>query len=143
MISYSKYLKRRLQEGGNIVQPSGDPYEYKKENGRYFTRKKGSSDWIDITGTKYEEPVKKMFPGEVTVEEPITGEELSRMRRTYERDEGKSIGFNVPVYRPKFDMGQKRDVYIEGEQGFVGMGSDASPQVRNVEEVKLGKRKKQ
>lgn len=34
-----------------IVQGRGnDPYEYKKENGQYFTRRKGQNNWISTTG---------------------------------------------------------------------------------------------
>lgn len=47
--------------GGQILkQPAGDPYEYKKtKDGRYYTKKKTSDKWIDITGTKFEEPIKR------------------------------------------------------------------------------------
>ena len=46
--------------GEILKQPAGDPYEYKKtKDGRYYTKKKNSDKWIDITGTKFEEPIKR------------------------------------------------------------------------------------
>lgn len=37
--------------GTQIVQGRGnDPYEYKKENGQYFTRRKGQTNWIATKG---------------------------------------------------------------------------------------------
>lgn len=37
--------------GTKIVQGRGnDPYEYKKENGQYFTRRKGQTNWIATKG---------------------------------------------------------------------------------------------
>ena len=37
--------------GSEIIQGVGkDPYEYKKERGYYFTRKKGSNKWIKTAG---------------------------------------------------------------------------------------------
>ena len=37
--------------GVDIIQGVGnDPYEYKKENKVYFTRKKGSNKWIKTDG---------------------------------------------------------------------------------------------
>jgi len=42
--------------GGNIKQPHGDPYEYKKEGDKYYTRKKGNKTWI-LTGGKSKEAI--------------------------------------------------------------------------------------
>ena len=51
----------KITQSSDIVkQPTGDPYEYKKtKDGRYYTKKKTSDKWIDITGTKFEEPIKR------------------------------------------------------------------------------------
>jgi hypothetical protein len=48
---YTKPIKSYLfEEEAKVVQGTGgDPWEYKKENGVYFTRKKGSSTWIDVS----------------------------------------------------------------------------------------------
>jgi len=36
----------RIEEG--VIQPNGDPYEYKNEDGVLYTRKKGSDKWIKV-----------------------------------------------------------------------------------------------
>ena len=40
----------------------GDPYEYKKEGDKYFTRKKGSSNWILTKGNTAKAIQDKIFP---------------------------------------------------------------------------------
>ena len=46
--------------GEILKQPAGDPYEYKKTpDGKYYTKKKTSSSWINITGTKFETPIRQ------------------------------------------------------------------------------------
>lgn len=41
------YEQSTTATGTKIIQgPAGDPYEYKKEGGKYYTRKKGSTNWI-------------------------------------------------------------------------------------------------
>ena len=41
------YEQLTTATGTKIIQgPAGDPYEYKKEGGKYYTRKKGSTNWI-------------------------------------------------------------------------------------------------
>lgn len=56
-------MKKKLNiivEQEEVVRPVGDPYEYKKtEDGRYYTKKKSSSKWIDVTGTKFENPIRE------------------------------------------------------------------------------------
>jgi hypothetical protein len=42
----------RYDEGGKIVQGAGsDPYQYKLENGKYYTTKKGSASWLEVAPT--------------------------------------------------------------------------------------------
>jgi hypothetical protein len=42
----------RYDNGGKIVQGAGsDPYQYKLENGKYYTAKKGSTSWLEIAPT--------------------------------------------------------------------------------------------
>ena len=73
-----KKISNILNEQEQVIRPKGDPYEYKKtEDGRYYTKKKSSSRWIDITGTKFETPIReKVFkdlyekPKQVTKVEP-------------------------------------------------------------------------
>lgn len=36
-----------------------DPYDYKRENGKYYTKKKSSQTWIDVTGKNYETPIRE------------------------------------------------------------------------------------
>ena len=40
----------KYNNGGKIVQGTGnDPYQYKAENGKYYTAKKGTSSWSEIS----------------------------------------------------------------------------------------------
>ena len=40
-----------------VVKGTGnDPYEYKKEGNKYYTRKKGSSSWIETKGNDLDFP---------------------------------------------------------------------------------------
>ena len=39
-----------MEDGGGIVQPTGDPWEYVQRENQYYTRKKGAEDWIHATG---------------------------------------------------------------------------------------------
>jgi hypothetical protein len=50
----------KTSTGEILKQPAGDPYEYKKTpDGKYYTKKKTSSSWINITGTKFETPIRQ------------------------------------------------------------------------------------
>jgi len=50
----------KMDKGG-VVQPKGDPYEYKYENGKFLTRKKGSSKWITTSGSAEKAIKEKVF----------------------------------------------------------------------------------
>jgi len=41
--------------------PKGDPYEYKKENNKYYARKKGSQNWVLAKGNSEKEIKDKIF----------------------------------------------------------------------------------
>lgn len=49
MAAYGGIIKKF--EDGGVVQPKGDPYEYKKVGTKYLTRKRGNSNWINAQGT--------------------------------------------------------------------------------------------
>ena len=42
-----------------ILGTGVDKYDYKRENGKYFTKQKNATSWTDITGTKYEQPIRQ------------------------------------------------------------------------------------
>lgn len=44
------YKSKKLQDGGKIMQPYKDPYEYKQQGDEYSTRLKGSDKWIVTSG---------------------------------------------------------------------------------------------
>lgn len=45
-----------------VIQGIGkDNYDYKRENGKYYTKLKTSNNWINVTGTKYEENIRKLI----------------------------------------------------------------------------------
>jgi hypothetical protein len=58
-----------LQE--QVVQgKAGDPYEYKKEGGYYYTRKKGAKDWILTRGNMASAVSKKFTSPNVNISSP-------------------------------------------------------------------------
>lgn len=69
----NNYIK--YDEGGKIVQGTGnDPYQYKLENGKYYTTKKGSTDWLEVAPTnKAYTAVKSIIDNYV---EPVTTTEI-------------------------------------------------------------------
>lgn len=59
-----KIVKQVLSE--QVVQGSGDdPWEYKKDGGKYYARKKGSKNWV-LTGGKAEQSIKSKIFGDKT-----------------------------------------------------------------------------
>jgi hypothetical protein len=55
-------IKKQLlsEQSAQIIQGVGsDNWEYKKENGKYYTRKKGSTTWIDSTGKPFEKDIRE------------------------------------------------------------------------------------
>lgn len=117
---YSKYIKRSrlLSDGGTVIAPKGDPYEYREENGVYYTKRKDTDKWIKVSGTKFEKAVRSKFPGKVSAEAPITGEELRKMDRTYTQDFGNR-------YVPKYNTGHSPYSQVtDTDQGFIGTNFD-------------------
>jgi hypothetical protein len=48
--------------GKSLMGKSNDPYEYKFFNGKYFTKKKTETDWIDVSNSqKIKNAIEKMF----------------------------------------------------------------------------------
>lgn len=63
-----KIVKQVLSE--QVVQGTGDdPWEYKKESGKYYARKKGSSNWL-LTGGNAEQSIKSKIFGDKTSTTP-------------------------------------------------------------------------
>lgn len=59
-----KIVKQVLSE--QVVQGTGDdPWEYKKEGGKYYARKKGSKNWV-LTGGNAEQSIKSKIFGDKT-----------------------------------------------------------------------------
>ena len=63
-----KIVKQVLSE--QVVQGTGeDPWEYKKEGGKYYARKKGSNNWV-LTGGNAEQSIKSKIFGDKTSTTP-------------------------------------------------------------------------
>ena len=61
----STSLKEQVAQGAQ-----GDPYEYKKEGGYYYTRKKGAKDWILTRGNMASAVSKKFTSPNVNISSP-------------------------------------------------------------------------
>ena len=58
-----------------ISGKGGDPYEYRRDGNQYFTRKKGSNNWIKLTPeTRAYNAVKKLFPQSTSTEKSNTNQ---------------------------------------------------------------------
>ena len=58
----SNYIERMRQyQKGGVIQPKGDPYEYKREGDKFLTRKKGSNKWILSSGSAEKAIKEKIF----------------------------------------------------------------------------------
>jgi len=69
----SNYNKNIFINEEIIQGKEGDPYEYKREDNLFFTRKKGSQNWIKLTdGTKAFNAVKKLFSQNTNLRKDIT-----------------------------------------------------------------------
>jgi uncharacterized membrane protein (UPF0127 family) len=56
------------RQSGGIIQPKGDPWEYKYEDGNYLTRKRGSENWLTAKGTALEAIKSKVYKQPVTTQ---------------------------------------------------------------------------
>ena len=65
------YEQSTTATGTKIIQgPAGDPYEYKKEGGKYYTRKKGSTTWILTKDQVANSIATKIFKDKISDDRP-------------------------------------------------------------------------
>ncbi len=69
-----------FNEGG-VVSPAGDPWEYKKENGKYLTRRKGNDSWITATGVPEASIKSKIFKEGSVPESVLKADESYKNRQ--------------------------------------------------------------
>ena len=82
-------IKTILEQKSNaqIVQgDKGDPYEYKKEGGYYYTRKKGTKDWILTRGNMASAISKKFTSPKVDIKSPAPFRMKTDDTVRYQRD---------------------------------------------------------
>jgi hypothetical protein len=83
-----------LQE--QVVQgDAGDPYEYKKEGGYYYARKKGAKDWILTRGNMASAVSKKFTSSKVNISSPKPYTMKTDDSVRYQRDTNEPIRQNV------------------------------------------------
>ena len=93
----------------------GDPYEYKKEGGYYYARKKGSKNWILTRGNMADSISKKIFadkqpknptqvnPTQVKTEKqycpahPKSADVSPNLEKNYQTEAAKLIGKGIPT----------------------------------------------
>ena len=119
--------------GSEIIQGVGkDPYEYKKERGYYFTRKKGSNKWIKTAGKISNAIATKIFkdnPLNVKNKKIVKRQKVKPVVQNTQKDSykysprvdaelqyikdrrplfGRKLGWNVDkpffIYDPKFNL---------------------------------------
>jgi len=89
VILTEEQIKTILEQKSNaqIVQgDKGDPYEYKKEGGYYYTRKKGTKDWIFTRGNMASAISKKFTSPKVDIKSPAPYRMKTDDTVRYQRD---------------------------------------------------------
>jgi hypothetical protein len=80
---FSPDLSEEVRQGAK-----GDPYEYKEEGGKYYTRKKGAPNWILTKGNIEKEIKNKIFPTGASVpqkpKEPLNFEPYKLTQNSYD-----------------------------------------------------------
>ena len=100
-------LSEQVVQGGQ-----GDPYEYKKEGGFYYTRKKGSPTWIKTSGKMSDAISKKIFPNTQTKPAPTNSTNVPlNINSTYEAIRSTD--------KQKYQITPKR-IYTDSEDGYIG-----------------------
>lgn len=51
------------EESGQVERPEGDPYEYRKDGDKLYTRKRGSGKWITLQGSMARAVDREVFGG--------------------------------------------------------------------------------
>ena len=106
-------LSEQVVQGGQ-----GDPYEYKKEGGLYYTRKKGSPTWIKTSGKISDAISKKIFsnnqPTNNSQTKPVPTNSTNvplNLNSTYEAIRSTD--------KQKYQITPKR-IYTDSEDGYIG-----------------------
>jgi hypothetical protein len=88
MAAYGGTIKKF--EDGGVVQPKGDPYEYKKVGDKYLTRRRGNSNWINAQGTALDAIRTKIYgeSAEPAPQSPVKQKEAPLQMMDYPEDTG-------------------------------------------------------
>jgi len=88
MMAYGGTIKKF--EDGGVVQPKGDPYEYKKVGDKYLTRRRGNSNWINAQGTALDAIRTKIYgeSAEPAPQSPVKQKEAPLQMMDYPEDTG-------------------------------------------------------
>jgi len=97
---------------GQVVQgDKGDPYEYKKEGGYYYVRKKGAKDWIFTRGNTASAVAKK-FTSQV---QPVAKPALKPAGTSTPNTTGSSIGV---IYQYEYPNDKKYRYGVKDKKWF-------------------------
>jgi len=88
MAAYGGTIKKF--EDGGVIQPKGDPYEYKKVGDKYLTRRRGNSNWINAQGTALDAIRTKIYgeSAEPAPQSPVKQKEAPLQMMDYPEDTG-------------------------------------------------------
>ena len=99
--------KKEENKGGKIYNLKNDKkWEYKVEGSKWFTRKKGTTKWLDISGKKFESSVTKLdkeHPGARVQNMKHGGTLMSRYAKSY-KEGGTTDGLSnqLSIYKGKY-----------------------------------------
>ena len=97
-----------------VVKGTGnDPYEYKKEGNKYYTRKKGSSSWIETKGNVADAIATKIFKVNVGPQKTTSTKTTVSLPSTNLKRPDANVGSDTTA---KIGQGSQRTTkYVMGE----------------------------
>lgn len=93
-----KVLKEQIAQGG-----TNDPWEYKKEGDNYFTRKKGSTNWVLTSGKPKEAIMSKIF-GIKSNNEPVNDPSKTTPKKPVNNDNIIVSDYVNPVFKRQINF---------------------------------------
>lgn len=89
------FLEQNTNLQDKTISGTGsDKYDYKREKGRYFTKLKTASKWIDITNTRFEAPVRKNIFKDYDVTDKKVDQTIPKVQTNVEKQvSGKGSNF--------------------------------------------------
>jgi putative chitinase len=103
-----------LYPKGNIVSPYGDSWEYLKEDDDYFTRKKGTENWIKAEGVSKDEIKDKLKESNKQLDtEPLNNVSVNDNVNVINNEESNILGINSKIATIEQELINLRNTHLK------------------------------